>query len=306
VAAAVLIAPPLSLLDCLGDSPDPLPWAAVIGLLFFQLVALCYVALLLWIARDLGSDPFPPGVRWRRTSAFLALPVGAVLVLLSPFLTIVSRGLFFPSPEHMGWEILARRADWTLAMSFAGQCNQSLWTWPWLSTAESMLGYVFYLAAIVASIALLIWLAKIRLSPRRAQGALALPVFAAAFSFALFWFSTEAFWAVQEYAGAASWVTILAIVLWVTSPACLLTLLVHAARGRRSVERWRMLMYLQTPAVAYLFAGYLPQEVLDFAPGLLALVAGLQLESLACVGLLAISPVDPPKPEPGAAAHVTV
>lgn len=304
VAATVPIALQVSVIAALADSSDPVYWQEVVGIVIYELMRLCYLALLLWIARDLGRSASARGQNWRRAAFFGALPAGAALVLLSLFSTVISRGFIFRGPEHSGWEILAQKAHWTEAISFAMQCGNTLWTWPWLYSVENILGYAFYLTALAASVALLIWLAMALLRRGHLQNFRIPAMFAAVFSFLLFAFSTEAFWSKQEYSGAASWITILAMVLCVSAPIYALVLLIPAVRGRCGTDRWRVLMYFQMPVVGYFFVVYLEQTILDFAPGVLALMAGLQLECLACIGLLVIPAAQEIKaPKVAHAAH---
>jgi hypothetical protein len=152
----------------------------------------------------------------------------------------------------------------------------------------------------MATLAMVFWLSVFRVSFRLLGPSRLFARFAAVFTFAVFWVYTDIFWGWKYLGSQSLWSSYLGTALWLIAPLFVLVLLIPMTL--RQGETWRLqtILLLQLPVAAFNYSmmpDYFGKAALVHLPGLGLLMIGLQLESLACLGMMML-----PVPEPASGA----
>jgi hypothetical protein len=225
----------------------------------------------------LGSDE---SSRVRRVPVTAALIGGIGLVISSLFLRTTDLGT--------GWNIVTRKVDWITSGVNVGKEVLFGPTIQWLQPIYAPGGYAIYLLALIATLAMLAWLVVFRLSVLRIQSSRTFPWFTAIFSFASLWVYTDIFWGWHFDFANTPWAAVLATVLWLAASLFGIVLLAPIAGGELQIWRLRAVLIFQLPVAAFNFLMLSTYFTIDLnMPGLGMLIVGLQLETWACMDLLA-------------------
>jgi hypothetical protein len=242
-------------------------------------VVLVYLAIAVLMLRDMRSAG--PHLRLRRILVPILLLSGAACVFYSLRLQVTDT-------DHPGWDIIRGKTPWITAhISVA----TGLFTGNELSYLHPFYahGRIIYILALLATVALLIWFAVARFSINRRRDSSLLTVPAIALILAGFWVVTDIYWGWHFDLHESPWAAIIATALWLTAPILAAVLLIPLHwRGR---ETWRLYAFvlLQLPIAAFnvmQLQAYYGSDSLHFE-GLGTLIIGLQLETWACLDLLA-------------------
>jgi hypothetical protein len=224
-----------------------------------------------------GSDAIRRAGRIPVTAALIG---GIGLVISSLFLQTTA--------DHgTGWNIVTRKADWITTGVNVGQGIFGP-TIKWLQPIYAPGGYAIYLLAMIAALAMLARLVVSRLSVLRIQSSRIFPWFTAIFSFASLWVYTDIFWGWHFDFADAPRVAVLATVLWLAASLFGIVLLAPIVREELQIWRLRAILIFQLPIAAFNFLMLSNYFTIDLnVPGLGMLIIGLQLETWACMALLA-------------------
>ena len=266
---------------------DPIQKADIPFISISLACLLGYLAFSGWLYMHLrrGHISFRPSFWW---SALAAGIVGSSMVLSTLFMDTTTRNPGFSQEgADTGWGIVLGRTPWVTTRVNIASLGNDIPTIPWLQHFYVPGGYIVYLLALAASVALFAWLVTVRPSIKRVDQSRALAGFVFIFSFFTFWIYTDIFWGWQSLLAEAEWLAVLATALWLCGPILALITLFPVAAGQDYALGLRIFLLLQVPigAFNYLMLGNVVG--LDM-PGLAVLMVGLQLESWACIGLLAL------------------
>ena len=208
-----------------------------------------------------------------------ALVAGAAMVMAS---------IAMNTTEHArGWSILGLKAKWitsevNVATGFFGP--EIAWLQPFYKPG----GYVFYLLALIATISMLVGLVASRMNLRRARESVLCRASLLIINIAGFWVLNDIFWGWHFDLSNNPVPATIATALWLAGPLFVVVLVIPLIWRKNDVWRLRMLLAFQFPIAAFNMAmiGEYWSSDLDL-PGLGLLILGLQLESLACIELLA-------------------
>ncbi|HYM78798.1 MAG TPA: hypothetical protein VE377_22695 [Candidatus Dormibacteraeota bacterium] len=275
----LLLLPSTVLFAFLSERP---PWPRGLPMaVIFTLVVLAYLGVAVILLRYFLSKEAHS--RLRRILVPLALIAGAALVFSSLFLGITDNH----GPN--GWSILAFKAQWITSHINVGTPLFFGDRIEWLQPLYVPGGYITYLAALLATIVILIQLAAGRMSIDRSRESPLLTLPAVVISLASLWITTDIFWGWHFDLSSTTWTAVVATILWLTGPLFGAVVLVPLLWKRCETWRLRAFLLLQVPLATFnlvrlqAYFGYDSLEI----PGLGTLIAGLLLESLACLALLA-------------------
>jgi len=216
-----------------------------------------------------------------RGIAVTAALIGGIAVVISTLF------LRTTTDDGTGWNIVTRKGDW---ITMGANVGQGVFgpTIEWLQPIYAPGGYAIYLLALIATLAMLAWLVVCRLSVLRIQSSRIFPWFTAIFSFASLWVYTDIFWGWHLDFAHTPWAAVLATVLWLAASVFGIVLLAPIARGVLQIWRLRAVLIFQLPVAAFnllMLSIYFTTDL--NMPGLGMLIVGLQLETWACMSLLA-------------------
>jgi len=278
VFISLLFVPVWLLFDLLSQSP--LPSGELRVAIIYTPVVLAYLGLAVLLLRDFRAKE--ERYRLRRVLAPFTLVAGAALVFSSLHLAMTVN-------HRTGWNVLLRKADWITSHINVGTPLFTGNEITWLQPIYAPGGYIAYLLALLATVAILLWLAAGRMSIDRSRDSSLLTLPAVIICLASFWVTTDIFWGWHFDLSATPWAAAVATVLWLAGPLFSAVVLVPLLWKRRETWRLRAFLLLQAPIAAFNFMqlqAYFGSDSLHFE-GLGTLIIGLQLESWACLDLLA-------------------
>jgi len=280
IAFVSLLFLPSTLLFALLSEHPPLPRGLLMAV-FYTLVVLAYLGVAVILLRYSRSKE--EHARLRRILVPPALVAGAALVFSSLFLGITD------NHGPTGWSILTFKAQWITSHVNVGTPIFFGNTIEWLQPLYVPGGYITYLATLLATAVILIWLVAGRMSIDRSCESSLLTLPAVVISLACLWVTTDIFWGWHFDLSSTTWAAVVATVLWLAGPLFGAVVLVPSLWKRRETWRLRAFLLLQVPLATFnlvrlqAYFGYDSLEI----PGLGTLIVGLLLESLACLALLA-------------------
>lgn len=241
---------------------------------------LAYLVLAVFMLRDFRLKE--ARYRLRRILVPAALVGGASLAFSSLFLAI--------NDKYTGWNILLRKVNWITAYINVGAPPIFGEKIEWLQPIYAPGGYITYVLAMLATVAILLWLFAGRMSIDRSRDSSLLTLPAVIICLAALWVTTDIFWGWHYELSDTRWAAVLATVLWLAGPLFGAVVLVPLLWKRRETWRLRAFLLLQVPLAAFnlmQLVAYFGRDSLKLE-GLGTLIIGLQLESLACLDLLAL------------------
>jgi hypothetical protein len=262
-------------------SPDRPELKELRPLLMVAPVVLSYLVLAMFMLRDFRLKE--THYRLRQILVPLALVAGAALVFSSLPLMINLN-------QASGWNVLLRRADWITSHINVGTPLFTGNEIKWLQPIYAPGGYIIYLLALLATVAILLWVAVGRISIDRPRNSSLLTLPAVIICIASLWVTTDIFWGWHFELSATRWAAVLATVLWLAGPLFGAVVIAPLLWKRRETWRLRAFLLLQAPIAAFnllQLPAYFGSDSLNI-DGLGTLIIGLQLESLACLDLLAL------------------
>ena len=215
----------------------------------------------------------------RRLVDWSALAVGAGLVLSSLWLKTTY--------EAAGWMIVPGRRPWITNEASVGHGVFGP-TIPWLQPIFGPTGWAFYVASLLATLGLLALAVKTRFSLQNLKSSLLFTRITALLGLSSLWAVTDIFWGWHYQLSSIPWSATLGAACWLAGLLWGAVLLVPVARGDASGWRMRWLLLSQIPIIAFNLTMFptLISSTGAYLPGLAAVIAGLLLESWACMDLL--------------------
>jgi hypothetical protein len=143
---------------------------------------------------------------------------------------------------------------------------------------------------------MVVWLIAGRNSNGRGAPARFLSFLGTVLTLCCFWLYTDIFWGWHFEWDVDSIAPLIATLLWLAAPLLAAAILWPVARGRFEPWRLRAVLMLQAPIAIFNYCAMFDYFDDLKLPGLALLLMGMQLESWACIVMLAHSHAEVPSP----------
>jgi hypothetical protein len=213
-----------------------------------------------------------------------------LLVLSSLFLPITFQS--DSSQRAAGWRILDRQEHWITSYASVGQSAAFGDRIPWLQPVFQVAGFSFYGVTVLATIAMLITLIALRLSPARLAPMSVFRRLTAVLSLASVWVLEDIHWGWHFDFSGFVYAALAATAFWLTMIVSSAVVVWRIAVSDRSPALISWLRLIQIPMIAFnlmFMRAYFEHDSYIPFTGLAVLLFGLPMLSWACQEILLVN-----------------